>query len=367
MPKPAHFLIVAGDPSADRHGATLIQALRKKSPGVKISALGGTFLSRQADKFLFSLVGIGGFGFWEPLLKLPQLYQAFATIKTLLKQDPPDLVIPMDYYGFNIRVARLARAHKVPVAYYISPQVWASRPGRIEELSAVITKMLVIFPFEEDIYRKAGVPVSFVGHPLLEQLPAPGSPASEPTIGLLPGSRRGNIKRHLPILIETAERLRKRLPEIKYILFRPEEIEESFYAPYIKTCPWIELTADKQYEARKKLWLAVSVSGTAALENMLLGIPMIIMYKLSTLTYWIAKRLIQVPFVGIPNLLAGKAVVPELLQARATPEEISTEVFSFLSDARRREDTRRALLSLRETLQEGGSDRAAAEILQVLA
>ncbi len=362
-----HLLVIAGDPSADRHGAALVRALKARKPGVRVTALGGPFLEKEANTFLYPLVGVGGFGFWEPLFKIPQLLKASAKVKEVLAKDPPDLMIPMDYYGFNIRMARLAHQQGIPVTYYISPQVWASRPGRIQKLAEVVDKMLVIFPFEEELYRKAGVTAQYVGHPLLEQLPAPGQPAPVPTIGLLPGSRRGTIKRHLPLLIDTVERLRKKLPEVHYVLFRPEEIEAGFYDEYVRSYPWIEVTSDPQYEARKKLWFAISVSGTAALENMLLGIPMIIMYKLSALTYWIARKIIRVPYVGIPNLLAGKSIVPEVLQQDATPERLCDEATTLLGDAQKRSSIRQALLSLRSTLKEGASARAADEILGMLA
>lgn len=367
MPKSAHLLIIAGDPSADRHGAALVRALKAKQPDLQVTALGGAFLSKVADTFLFPLVGVGGFGFWEPMMKLPQLWRAMSTVKMLLADNPPDLVIPIDYYGFNIRVARLAHAQNIPVAYYISPQVWASRPSRIQELGQVVKKMLVIFPFEQELYQKAGVPVSFVGHPLLEQLPEPGTPSAHPTIGLLPGSRRGILRRHLPLLVDSAKRLHQRMPETRFVLFRPEEIEPDFYAPFIRSYPWIELTTDPNYESRRKLWLALSVSGTAALENMLLGIPMVILYKLSTLTYWIARQIIRVPFVGIPNILAGKSVVPEVLQDDATPERLCDEATALLASVQKRNAIRDTLLSLRSSLQDGGTTRAAEEILGMLA
>ena len=366
MRRDPHVLLIAGDPSADRHGAALVDALRAKCPEVRISALGGGHLREKADAFAFALVGVGGFGFWEPLLKLPQLWRAWTALQTILKRDPPDLVIPMDYYGFNIRAAASAHRRGIPVVYYISPQVWASRPHRIRRLASVIQKMLVIFPFEVDLYKKAGVPVSFVGHPLTERLPSPAPESATPLLGLLPGSRRAVIERHLPLLIQTAAQLRQDIPHVRCILFRPEEIEEAFYLPFMDHAPWIELQTDPLYETRRHLWLAIGVSGTAALENTLLGIPMIIMYKLSCLTYWIAKRLIRVPYVGIPNLLAGRQVVPELLQAEATPERLATAAKPLLSSSALRSEMRRSLLSLRALLREGGTARAADEILGML-
>ena len=362
-----HILIVAGDPSADQHGAALVTALRQRDSSLRISAMGGVHLQKSANHFLYPLVGVGGFGFWEPLVKLPQLWKAWTAFANCLTRDRPDIVIPIDYYGFNVHVAQRAHQKKIPVAYYVSPQVWASRPGRIRKLAAAVNKMLVIFPFEVDLYKKTGVPVTFVGHPLIERLPPPGSEAPAPVVGLLPGSRRGIAARHLPILIRTAELLRKEFPQTRFVLFRPGEIEEAFYAPFLTQSPWIELKTDPSYEMRRSLWLAIGVSGTAALENMLLGIPMIIMYKLSRLSYWVARALIRVPYVGIPNILAGRSIVPELLQDDATPERLLQTARPLLSDASRRKAMRETLLSLRAALQEGGTSRATDEILAMIA
>lgn len=362
-----HLLIVAGDPSADRHGAALVQALRRRSPGLRVSALGGIHLKEAADHFLYPLAGLGGFGFWEPVIKLPHLWTAFGKVKRLFREERPDGVVPMDYYGFNIHVARRARAQGIPVLYYISPQVWASRAGRIRELAAVVRKMLVILPFEEKLYREAGVPVAFVGHPLLEKAPAPAAiPAASKRIGLLPGSRWGTIRRHLPILVQTAQRLRRQRPDAEFLMFRPREIDEPRYRPFLAAASFIRLVAESDYQERRTLRVAISVSGTAALENMLLGIPMVILYRLSALSYWVAKRIVRIPFIAMPNILAGRAVAPEFIQDAATPERLSQAAERLLRDDRHWEETRSALIELRRSLGQGGSDRAAEEILSAV-
>ncbi len=364
---PKHILMVAGDPSGDQHGAALARELKKRDPTLKISALGGTHLREAADQFLFPLVGLGGFGFWEPLLKLSKLWKAWRQVKISLREDPPQVVVPIDYYGFNIHVARLAKAQGIPVVYYISPQVWASRPRRLQELAKVLNKMLVIFPFEEMLYRQAGVPVSFVGHPLLDRVPSPTGPNGTISIGLLPGSRQSVAARHLPILIQTAQRLRQQLPHAQFILFRPSEIPESFYQPFVASAPWLRITFDPQYEQRKKLSLAITVSGTASLENTLLGVPMIVMYKLSALTFAIARRIVRLPYVAMPNILAGKTVVPELLQTDATPDKLAAAAKSLLDDPASIRHMRDDLLAQRARLGAPGAvQRAAAEIASFL-
>jgi lipid-A-disaccharide synthase len=363
MARISHLLIVVGDPSADRHAAALVQALKRRSPGLRITAFGGDHLKAVADTFAYPLVGVGGFGFWEPIFKIPQLWRVRQQIARILQSDPPDLVVPIDYYGFNIHVARLAKDMEIPVIYYISPQVWASRPGRIRALAQVVQRMLVIFPFEEALYRSSGVPVTYVGHPLVERLPPPAEPRGGLTIGLLPGSRPGTVARHLPILCETADRLRIAFPEARFLLFRPEELGPGLYASSVSNRPWIELTTDEEYRDRQTLTLSIGVSGTAALENMLLGIPMIVMYRLSPLTYWLARALVRIRYIGIPNILANDAVVPELIQDAATPEALSAAAAGLLRSPERRTAMRDRLLSLRSHLQAGGIERAAESIL----
>jgi lipid-A-disaccharide synthase len=367
MPKPSRVLLVAGDPSGDEHGAALARALKQIYPQLEIIALGGSHLYAAADRFLYPLVGVGGFGFWEPLMKLPNLWNAWRQVQTALKENRPDVVIPIDYYGFNIHVARAAWKNKIPAVYYISPQVWASRPERINELAKVLNKMLVIFPFEVDLYRKAGIPVRFVGHPLLERIPSPAQPSGTLSIGLLPGSRWKTVERHLPILVRMAQDLRTTFPQAEFLLFRPAELGPERYQPHLAGAPWIRLVHETDYAQRKQLSLAVSVSGTAALENTLLGIPMIVMYKLSSLTYTIARMLIKVPYVAIPNILAKKAVVPELLQHEATPEKLAAAARHLLENPEAAQRMRSELLSIRNQLgQTPSTHTAAAEIGEFL-
>jgi lipid-A-disaccharide synthase len=367
MPEPSCILIVAGDPSGDLHGAALTHALRRRKPGIRVIAMGGMHLRRAADRFIYPLVEVGGFGFWEPLLKLPKLWAAWRALRQAMREEKPSAVVPIDYYGFNIHVARLARNHQIPVVYFISPQIWASRPRRLKKLARVLNKMLVIFPFEESLYRSAGVAVRFVGHPLIDRLPPPVEPNGTLSIGLMPGSRWGTVERHLPIQIEAAAKLRETYPHAEFLLFRPTELVENLYRPFLAPVPWIHLVHDPEYQKRRKLSLAITVSGTAALENTLLGVPMIVMYKLSGLTYAIARRLIRVPFVAIPNILAGKPLVPELLQTEATPEKLAEAARALLQNADAARQMRTDLLTLRSQLGEpGATQRAAAEITQIL-
>ncbi len=361
------MLFVAGDPSGDRHAALLVLELKAKAPEIRVSALGGRGLKDIVDQFLFPLVDIGGFGFWEPLFSLPAFWRAKRLIRSLLdSKDPPALVVLVDFYGFNIHIARIAAARGIPVVYYISPQVWASRPGRVQKMRGLLRKMLVLFPFETALYEKAGVPVQFVGHPLLKRLPSPVEPSKPPTIGFLPGSRPAVIRRHLPLIQETLERLSQQFPSARFVLIRPSESDPALYQGLRRGCPALTITVDDNYDVRRHLTLVISVSGTAALENMLLGIPMVLFYKLSMLTYALAKRLVQIPYVGIPNILAGRLIVPELLQDACTPETLSNEASRLLSDEAARRTQREALLALRQTLEPAQAVSAVEQILAEL-
>ncbi|MBI3292071.1 MAG: hypothetical protein HYZ73_04595 [Elusimicrobia bacterium] len=342
-------LIVAGDRSGDRHAARLATALKTLTPDLEVAALGGRELEGVADRFLGSLIDLGVFGFWRPLTRFPALVQMMrSVIDPFLHSHRPDVVIPVDYYGFNIHVAEHAHRCGIPVVYYISPQVWASRPGRIKRLAQVVRRMLVIFPFEEPLYRRHGVEVSFVGHPLLDLLPEPLSPPTEstpPLLGLLPGSRTSEIRRHLPVLLKAAAQLKRRLGDLT-----------------------VQVFYESSYECRRRLTAALTCSGTATLENALLGVPMVVMYRLSWFNYLITRALIQSPFIAMPNVLANRPLVPELIQRRATATALADTVYPLLTDLGYREAVRKELLTLRKLLgAQGASHRAAQQVLEVIA
>lgn len=355
------ILVVAGDPSGDLHGSHLIAALRRRDASVRVAAVGGALMRAQADEFLEDLAGRGVTGFLEPALKLRFLLDLALRLKRFLERRKPDVVVCIDYYGFNRRVLGLAARAGIPAVYYVSPQVWASRPGRVETLRRLVRKMLVIFPFEERLYREAGVPVEFVGHPLLDVIPEPEKPAPVVPplrVGLLPGSRKSEIQRHLPVLAAAFERLKRHFPEAEACVFASASLPDSAYPSKL---PLIRETG---YEKRRELHLALSSSGTATLENALLGIPMVVIYKLSWPTYLIARAIVRVKRIAMANIIAGKDVAPELIQGAATPENVAAAALGLLEDPRRYVALRRELASLREGLGgPGAADRAARAVL----
>lgn len=362
------ILIVAGDPSGDVHGADLIRALKIAKPSLKTAAVGGVLMRQETDEFLEDLASLGVAGFLEPVRRLPHFWNLYRRLKKYLFCHRPDAVICIDFYGFNRWVLEAARQAQIPAYYYVSPQVWASRPGRIHALRRLVRRMFVIFPFEEKIYRDAKVPVTFVGHPLLDRLPEPNERGDIPEplkIGLLPGSRASEISRHLPLFLEALELLRKDHPSLTAYVFAAPSLMDSCYSDAVRC--GVRLVREPDYAMRARLDLALSSSGTATLENALLGVPMIVIYRMSRPTYWIARGLIRVPYISMVNLLAGRALVPELIQQAATPERVAQAALNLLRDPQKLGRLRRELLSLRGMLgSPGAAARTAKTILQEL-
>ncbi len=356
------FLIVAGDPSGDLHAANLIKALKRRDPSVRVAAVGGPLCRAVADEFLEDLASRGVTGFIEPALKIPFLFKLLSRLRDFLAQRRPAALICVDYYGFNRRILPYARKAGIPTYYFVSPQVWASRPGRIKVLKRLVDKMLVIFPFEEMLYRDAGVPAEFVGHPLLDLIPEPKA-REEGTnlIGLLPGSRSSEIRRHLPVFFEAFRLLRLKNRFLEARLFAAATQPDSAYG---KLPDGVTLVREQDYSRRGELDLAICSSGTATLENALLGVPMVVVYKLSWPTYAIARALVKVKHIAMANLLAGKTVVPELIQREATAERIFFEASMLLDDPAKAAAVRADLLKVRRSLgTPGAADRAAAAVL----
>jgi len=356
------FLIVAGDPSGDLHAANLIKALKRLDPAARVAAVGGPLSRAAADEFLEDLASRGVTGFLEPALKIPFLFRLAKRLKAFVTERRPDALICVDYYGFNRRILPFAKAAGIPAFYFVSPQVWASRPGRIKVLGRFVKKMLVIFPFEEKLYRDAGVPAEFVGHPLLDLIPEPKAPGEGSNlIGLLPGSRSSELRRHLPVFLEAFRLLRVKNRFLEARLFAAASQPDSAYG---RLPDGVKLVREQDYARRAELDLAICSSGTATLENALLGVPMVVVYKLSWPTYAIARALVKVKHIAMANLLAGKTVVPELIQRDATAARIFLEASALLDDPAKAAATRAELLKVRRSLGEpGAADRAAAAVL----
>lgn len=358
-------LVVAGDPSGDIHAADLARHLKRG--GARVVAVGGVRLKAEADEFVEDLASRGVTGFWEPLAKLPFLAGLLRRLG--LRMKTANALVCVDFYGFNRRVLELAREAGKPAYFYVSPQVWASRPGRVKVLKRLVRRMLVIFPFEQKLYEEAGVPCSFVGHPLLDLVPealdrkAPGRPL---VVGLLPGSRPSEISRLLPLLLDSFELLRRHFPDSRAEIFAADGLPDAAYAAALGR-EKVEIVRDANYKRRSLLDLALISSGTATLETALLGVPMVVVYKLSWPTYLIARAIIHVPYISMANILAGAELAPELIQHQATPMRVAAAARGLLEDPRKYRALRAQLAALRDRLgRPGAAQRAAEAVLRDL-
>jgi lipid-A-disaccharide synthase len=347
-------MISAGEASGDRHGAALFRELRHKVPEVTGIGMGGAAMREAGIELCFDSSGIGVIGLAEILRHYAEIRGALKLMQQVVCARKPDLLICVDYKEFNFRLAKAAKACGVQVLFYVSPQVWAWRPGRVKDYGRVIDHMAVIFPFELPYYEKYGVPATYVGHPLAGKvrsgltkpearkkwgLEEPennplGHTATGPVIGLLPGSRANEIKRLLPVILEAAGRLAARYPNSQFLLFQAATVRDEDIADVLAGCPsQIRVITGQDYDALQCCEAVITVSGTATLEVALLGVPMVIVYRLSPISYWLGRLLVKVPFIGLPNILAGKSVVKEFIQAEATADNIAGEVGRILDDA----------------------------------
>jgi lipid-A-disaccharide synthase len=371
-------LIVAGDPSGDLIASRLVEAMKKLQPDLSVTGCGGSHLERVSDRFLCNLVQEHTFGFAISPGKIFRFHQILKKIiEPELRNNPPDAVIPVDFYGFNCRVARLAKKMGRRVFYYVSPQFWASRPGRAERLRSFVDLFLCLFPFETEFYRKRNIPATFVGHPLLDSVPAMTSelvpsPRVEANIGLLPGSRPEEIIRHLPVMMKACHLIHEAYPPTRFVLFTVPHVSRDLYKSLItehkNSRLLVDLVQDEDYRWRCQIDLAITASGMETFENTLLGIPMVVMYKMSWFNYRVAKMLVRTPYVALPNILSKEEIVPEFIQSKATPEAISAQLIRWLKNPAEKNILRQRLLAIREQFGDGGaSTRAAQTILEKVA
>ncbi len=312
-------------------------------------------------------------GLTEVFSRLSSIVRAHLKLRSLLKNSPTDLLVLIDFPDFNINLARTAKRCGVPVLYYISPQIWAWREGRIRKIAKRVDRMAVILPFEKEFYLNHGMDVDYVGHPLLDSVPHSldkGEIVKElelengrPIVGLLPGSRCEEIRNLLPMMIGAAEILASRYPDLKCILPVAPTISSNLIQPLIsRSVVDIRISRTDIYQCLSACDLALVTSGTATLETAIMGVPMVIVYRVSPVTYWIGKMVVNVPYVGLVNLVAGDEIVPELIQNEVTPVSLADHAFGILEDERRKADIMRGLRMVREKLGSGGASVRTAEI-----
>lgn len=377
-PLSRRILIVAGEASGDRYGAGLMLALRREAPGVRFTGIGGRHMREAGLDPLMEAEKIAVLGFVEVLTSLPVIRDAYRRCVREL-DGRPDLAVLIDYPGFNLRLAREASRRDVPVVYFVSPQVWAWKPGRVKTIAETVRRMLVIFPFEESFYRERGVEATFVGHPLVEILRTEGPKLgraqaaarfgldpSRRVVGLLPGSRLKEVRRNLPPVLGAARLLSEKHPDLQYVIPVASTLTREAVRGMVDL-PGAAIVEGEFYEAMSLCEAAIVSSGTATVEIGLMEIPMVIVYRLNPLTYQLARRMTHLKSFGMVNLVAGRPIVPELIQADCTPANIAAATERLLTDRVLYERTRRELRAMKESLGGGGAfQRAAAIVVEEL-
>lgn len=372
------ILVVTGEASGDHHGSLVVKALKEISPEVKVVGIGGEELEKAGMELLYNARDLSVVGLSEVLSRASHILAAYRTLKEEITKRRPDLLMCIDYPEFNLRIAALARKHKVPVLYYISPQIWAWRQGRAKKIARLVNRMAVIFPFEVQFYEKFGLDARFVGHPLLDQdrycmdktnaLKALNFTDAFPIISILPGSRPGEIERLLAPMLEAAAIIKKQFPAAQFVMPLAQGIAPESVQPLVQQkAAAVKIFTDSFNQALDACDLALVASGTATLQTALMEKPMIILYRVSLLTYIVGRLLIRIPWIGLANIVAGKSVVPELIQGDVTPEKIAAEACAMLNDPARMAAIKTELGTIKKSLGDrGASQRVAAMIGEMI-
>ncbi len=364
-------MIVAGEQSGDLHGSNLVKAMHGIDPTLLFYGIGGRKMKDAGVELMANSDDMAVVGLTEVAGKLGMILGVMRRMKQALKERKPALLILIDYPDFNLLLGKAAKKSGVRIFYYISPQIWAWRKGRISKIRKIVDKMAVILPFEEQFYRQADMDVTFVGHPLLDvvkkKYPRPEAlqkfklREGITTVGLLPGSRQGEVARLLPVMLKAAGILMRSGPPVQFILPLADGLDrESVDAMIRRESVPVSVVLNDIYDVIGVSDIAVVASGTATLETALLGTAMVIIYKVSPLSYRIGAKIISVTHIGLANLIAGKTIVPELIQKDANPDRIAAEVMGILGDEARMLGIKKELNRIREKLgSPGASERAA--------
>ena len=367
------IMIIAGEASGDMHGASLVHEMLKIDSSLKFYGIGGNKLQEAGVKLHAHASEMSVVGITEVIPKLGTILRIMNRMKKSMDEFNPDLVILIDYPDFNLRIAKAAHKRGIKVFYYISPQVWAWRKGRINQIKKSVNKMAVILPFEVETYRQKGFPVNYVGHPLLDLVKTKYSPQEartkfglkegKTTVALLPGSRFSEVNNLLPEMLRAGEILAQHIQDIQFLLPLADTVEEKIITDIISGYSLkVNIISGHTYDAISCSDLAIVASGTATLETALLGIPMIIIYKISSLTYFIGKFIVHVKNIGLANIIAGKTIVPELIQEDARGNRIAAEALDILTDAERKQEMIKELAAIRSKLGNPGAARKTAQL-----
>jgi lipid-A-disaccharide synthase len=367
------LLISSGEASGDLYAAELIRHLAPETRSLEVFGLGGDHLAGQGARLLAHARDLAVVGLFEVVTHLRRIRRIFHDVLAEVDRKRPDAAVLIDYPDFNLRLARQLAARGVPVLYYVSPQVWAWRRGRLRAIRDTVSRMIVIFPFEEALYREAGIPVSFVGHPLVDLvqptmdrdavLQGLGLDPGRPMVALLPGSRAQELAHHLPRMAAAVRLLRERRGDLQFALALAPSMDAARVAAALGDLP-VRVVSGRTHDVLSSCAAAIVASGTATVEAALLGAPMVVVYHLSPITYALGRRFVRVPHYAMVNLIAERPVVTELIQSDFTAERTVQEVLSLIEDPARRERMRDDLNEVRNRLGAPGASARAAGIVR---
>lgn len=376
MPDHPRLMISAGEASGDHHAARFVQALQRRGQERELYGMGGPHLAAAGMDLVVDCRELAIVGIVEVLIHWRRIMRELKRLRARLHREPPDLLILVDFPEFNLKLAETARAAGVPVLFYVSPQVWAWRPHRVEKIGARVDMMAVLFPFEVDVYERARVPVRYVGHPLVDEIHPTVTPeqaraefglkADRPTLGLMPGSRRGEIERLLPLLLDAAARVQQQRGPLNLLLplantLDPDAVRARIDASGLD----VHLVpGGRSYDVVPVCDAVITASGTATLEVALMGVPMAVVYRVHWLTWQIMHRLMTIDDIALANIVAGKRVVQEFVQHDAQPDALAAEAVRLLDDGDYREEIRRGLATIRERMGEGGGPERMAMLIE---
>ena len=369
----AKILISAGEASGDIHAAAVTAALKRIDSTTEVFGMGGDELRAAGGEVLFDIKDHGVMGFVEVIKKLPDLFKLRREFARVMDERKPDCLVVVDYPGFNMKLAKLAHDKGIPVVSYIAPSAWAWNKGRAKNVAKIVDKVACIFPFEYDVYKEAGAPVEFVGHPLvdivhptMERAEAEawvGKEPGRPLVLLMPGSRLMEIERMLDVILEGAKLLQKHMPQVQFAMPRAGTIPLEMLQSKIQTSGLeVKITEGHNYDLFSVADLALATSGTVTLEAAMCGLPSVILYRTSAITAFIARRVINIPNIGLPNIVAGRQILPELLQEELTPAKLAATAVELLAPERRPQ-LEANLAYMKERLGEPGAVNRVAQLI----
>lgn len=373
---PYRLMVAAGEASSDTHASHALSALRQQGVDFTAFGMGAGALQSQGMDITVDCRELAVIGIVDVLLNYHKFRARLTRLRQAMRAEMPDLLIIVDYPDFNLKLAETAKSLGIPVLFYISPQVWAWRPGRVHRIGQLVSHMAVLFPFEVEVYQKAGIPVTYVGHPLVDDAVSSltheqarahfNQDPDAPLLTLLPGSRNGEIRRHLPLMLDTVRQMLSSRPELRCLMPIAPTLDREVVQSMIDPSLPITLVEGQACDSMRAADVVLTASGTATLETAMIGTPMVVMYVISKLNHAIMKRMIRIKDIALVNIVAGRRIVPEFVQDAATPAALSDAVLTLLDQPQQAQEMRDALLEVQNRMGDGGASSRVATLIAEL-